>query len=402
MKLATKELVEKILLRDANKECFSVISKNRSFALTDDIIMQSLEESENGFCPVIDVYQIINSIWRDTKEGRIFAVFAEARRYVAKKDQDGNYPSYVSKSTPANIGKPKRIMIMNIDTGEMCDVVDEGTIGSKIYDTDPNSTQRRLDILLSKSIDKARDGKRMKYDPEFKALCDEMCVEEEEDDLKIPQRVESQSAADYILGLKNGSIEEKTIPYDCEERQVETIYINKTPDYYIGVSATDDSTPDQGDIKNALNCHNRYFEMYRRLGHKEYDIGDKKVFSELYEGSCYNVVDGVFGQKAIKIKDKCPTILFSYTNTGDFIKLTGKNKTPMSEDREMLEDAMGEPAEKLARYAVSDNPNVHIGELICEIYSLNEKRIPGCQWAEDIKEDRRKQSLLESEYAKEQ
>ena len=46
MKFATKELVENVVSEVANNSCFSVISKDRSFALTDDIIAQAMQPGD--------------------------------------------------------------------------------------------------------------------------------------------------------------------------------------------------------------------------------------------------------------------------------------------------------------------------------------------------------------------
>jgi hypothetical protein len=394
MRVATKELVEKMLLDVANREQFSAISRDRSFALTDDIVLQSISANKNGECHSIDVFQITDSIWRDTKNGRVFAVFAEGRRYSSEPDQDGNYPDYVSKSTPALAQKPKRILIFNIDTGEACNVFDF-TVGSKIYDADPDSTQRMLDSILSKAINKAYEVGRMKYDPEVKELCDKMCVEQDESNVKISQRIESKNVADYILGFNNGAIEQKIVPYDDKKERKEIIYLNSSPKYYIGVSATDDATPNQGDIKNANACPNKYFEMYKRIGHRAYEHSGEKIFCELYEGACYNIVDGLLGQKVVPVSKKVPSTLFAYTNTGNYITMSRVQENSIANDKAEIERTMEGMSGEIVGYIVNKDPRVHVGELIKELYSTNEQRIAGCQWAEDIKKERFMQSKLE-------
>lgn len=401
MKVATKELVEKILLRAANREQFAVISKDRSFALTDDIILQSVAASQDGSCRSIDVFQITDSIWRDTKDGRVYAVFAEGRRYVAQPDSDGNYPDFVSKSTQPLPKKPMRILVFNIDNGEACDVYNF-TLGSKIYETDPDSTQRTLDTFLSKSINMAYDIGRMKYDPEIKALCDELCVEQEESKIKVPQRIESQSVADYILSFRNGGIVEKVIPYGEKENQKDVVYFNSHPKFYIGVSATDDATPDEGDIKNANSYPSKYFEMYKRIGHRVFEGDVEDIFCELYEGTCYNLVDGLLGQKVVKVQKKVPSLLFAYTNSGDFYFMKRVEEEPIADNKAEIERTMDGMSGQVVSAVINRDPHLIVGEIIKELYNTNEHRVPGCQWAEDIKAARRRQSELESELEQEQ
>ena len=394
MRVATKELAEKLLLIAGNREQFSAISKDRSFALTDDIVLESISANKNGECHSIDVFQITDSIWRDTKDGRVFAVFAEGRRYASLPDQDGNYPDYVSRATPALAQKPKRILIFNIDTGEACDVFDF-TVGSKIYDADPDSTQRMLDTILSKAINKAYEVGRMQYDPEVKKLCDQMCVEQEENDIEVPQRIDSQNVADYILSFNNGAVEQKIVPYDDKGDKKEILYLNQPPRYYIGVSATEDATPNQGDIRNANACPDKYFEMYKRIGHRKYKGNDEDIFCELYEGTCYNIVDGLLGQKIVPVTKKVPSTLFAYTSTGNFISMSRVQEKSIADDKKEIERTMEGMSGEIVGYILNKDSRVHVGDLIKELYSTNEQRISGCQWAEDIKKERLLQGKFE-------
>ncbi len=401
MKVATKELMETLLLNTANKDRFSVISKNRSFALTDDIIRQSIEESPDGKCQSIDVYQIIDTIWRDTKEGRIYGLFTEGRRYEVKPDLDGNIPNFVSRATPALHAKPKRVFVFNIDNGKEFDMLDF-TTHTRLYDADPDSTQRMLDYVLAMCIEKACKNDKMEYNPEIKALCDKFCVEQEESGFKVPQRIESQSAADYILRFRNDSIEYREIPVDENSDKKNPAYFNAHPKFYIGVSATDDATPDKGDIKNALDVGNNYFEMYKRIGHREYETDLEDIYCELYEGACYNIVDGLLGQKAVKIQKKVPSVIFSYTNSGDFFYMNRVKEEPIENNEKEIERTLDGMANDIVGPLLMKEDSVHYGELMHELYNTNEHRVPGCQWSEDILAARRRQMVLESELEREQ
>lgn len=384
MKLATKELVEKIVLRTASRSGFSVMSNDRSFLLNDDIVMQSFAENKQNNCTSVSVYQILNSIWEDTEEGKIYAVYAEGRRYVSQPDGNGNYPNYVSKSTPPQENIPKIMAIFNIDTGEICEYYRD-TIGSRFLEKDPETTQRLLDILLKHALNLARNKKEFDYDKQFEQLCDKFCVDAKGPNFNVPQNVESRAVADYLLRFRNGGLVKKSPAPGSGEK--DDYYVFAPGKYYIGVSANDDATPNEYDIKEALSYDNTYFEMYKRVAHSEYEGKTQPIYCEIYEGRCYNLIDGLFGKKAVPVPNKMPELFFAYNENGDYVRSSLELDHSIEGNKAEIEDLLTPAAEEAVETMLNDDGHsgvVKMGELLAILFNANEKRVPGCQWSEDF------------------
>ena len=378
MKFATKELVEDVVLQFANNRCFSVISKDRSFALTDDIIAKAMESGNS--VDRIDVFQILNTIWQDTPQGRLYCVIAEGRRYDAVPDKYGNIPQYFSKSTPVSPNKPKHVVVFNIDTGEATSYYHDRPV-SWIYDREKETEQRYLDSIAKRVMDRGLNEKTIKPDPEIAKLCAEKSVETEYGKMDIPQDIDSQVVASYILGYRNERIINKEVPF--LDGKTATIDVTQKPKYYIGVTLEDDTTPTKEDLQHALKYSGKKLEIFKRTYHKVGKVNGEPLYGEIYEGRTYNIINGLMGPVAKIVPNEVEEMFFAYTNSGDFITSSYTTDRPISDKNELdkiINNAMDYASERVVRG--TKDPDVHIGELIQILPNSNSQRVRDCQWTE--------------------
>lgn len=377
MKFATKELVENVVSEVANNSCFSVISKDRSFALTDDIIAQAMQPGD--IVDRIEVFQIINSIFQDTPHGRLYCVLVEGRRYDAVPDKEGKIPQYFSKSTPVSSNKPKHAIVFNIDTGDAVAYFNDRP-DSWIYDKEKETEQRHLDSIAKGIVGRALKEGSIKPNPDIAKLCKEKAVDVKYEKNDIPQEIASQVVASYILGYRNERIAYKEVK--GVDNNIAHFFVTEKPKYYIGVTAQEDATPTKEDLQHALKYSDDKFEIFKRTYHKVDNLDGEPLYGEIYEGKTYNIVNGLIPMARL-VPNKVEEFFFAYTKGGDFISSSFTTEQPISDKKELerlINNAM-EYAKGQMGYGTKD-PDVHVGELIQILPNLDSQRVEGCQWTE--------------------